>query len=105
MKIGELLKSIAFVHASFMLGLCAIVLYYYFVRIRTIGLMQWHVLSVVIAHIGLTICTMITISKDIYLSDDPWFYVAGISYLLTDISLLAMWKNQINKQRNENKNQ
>lgn len=97
----ELLKTIAFAHASFMFGISAVILYYYFRRIQRFGTMQRHILAVILSHMGLTGCTMISIDRGLYQPGEPWYWIVGASYLLTDVSLLALWKNQINKQRNE----
>jgi amino acid transporter len=93
----DLFKIVALMQGAFILGISLVIFWYYFRRALRSVAMNMHVLMVVASYICITTCTIVTVNREVYSTEDWWYWLLAIGYILGDVALLIMFKYQIDK--------
>lgn len=97
----DILKLIGLAQGAFVLGVTFGILYYYIHRSVVERMVLWHLLSIIVSYILVTIGTVITASRQIYQPLDRWYFFVFVGYAFGDFALVIIFKHQLQKHREE----
>lgn len=92
--------SIACIQGAYTIGVVSVIFAYYLRRRATYEPVHLHLLAVAIAHCLLIGATLISIVKGLYDFTHIWYWIISTAYVLSDISLLMVWKDVLFHRKN-----
>jgi hypothetical protein len=94
----HLMQIFATAQAAYTIGIVSVILYYYFSRaVVTKRIYKINMTLLTFSYLLIMLATAITLYRSPYHMDDPWYWIVGTGYLLCDISILYVFKIQIDK--------
>lgn len=99
----KVFSLLAISQGALVLGLTLFIMTYYLPKTRKHfrERVRWHIVSVSLSYILLTIATVKTAAFEYYNWGDGWYWIVTVAYIVGDVSIIVVFREAVKESKKE----